>query len=72
MNSLKNLALVFGITSLLMSCDLNRSAKAQRQEYRKLPKKGPDYVPVPLQLKRERDYFLNEMNDEILKKMRQR
>ena len=66
--------LLVGLTALLIplvlsGCDWNRSAKAQRQEYRYRHAKGPAFTPAPNQLVRRTDYFA-ESQSAMLEQMR--
>ncbi len=67
----RSLAALMLAALALAGCDFNRTAKAQRQEYRALRANGPDYTPAPNQLTRRMDYF-NQSEENMLEKMRQR
>jgi hypothetical protein len=55
----------------LAGCDWNRTAKAQRQEYRALRAEGPAYTPSTNELTRRKGYFQQSEGD-MVNQMRQR
>jgi len=66
--------LLVGLSALLIplvlsGCDWNRSAKAQRQEYRYRHAQGAAFTPAPNQLVRRTDYFA-ESQSAMLDQMR--
>ena len=66
--------LLVGLSALLLllvlsGCDWNRSAKAQRQEYRYRHAKGAAFTAAPNQLVRRTNYFA-ESQSAMLDQMR--